>query len=155
MGFYQLRLIGNGTDLESQLKTLIARYRARDPWSARPTPHMLREGWGERGEREGRKRDTQTDRQGRLGHRAPLPTPVKSHSYTPKVQTIFTLMLSRATKAIKWSYAGGPMMVRFCGIWILSPLINLNDMKYKKTLSESKLSGPASAERERARIWCP
>ena len=54
----------------------------------------------------------------------PPPTPVKSHSYTPKMQTIFTLMFSRATKAIKWSFTGGPMTARFCGIWILSPLIN-------------------------------
>ena len=66
MGSYQLRLIGNGTDLESQLKTGIARYRARDPWSARSTPHVLRERERERerergGERE-RKRDMQTDR---------------------------------------------------------------------------------------------
>ena len=29
------------------------------------------------------------------------PTPVKSHSCTPKMQTFFTLTLSRATKAIK------------------------------------------------------
>ena len=42
MGFYQLRLIGNGTDLESQLKTRIARYRAWDLCSDRSTPHMLR-----------------------------------------------------------------------------------------------------------------
>ena len=52
------------------------------------------------------------------------PTPVKYHSYTPQIQTIFTLMLSRATKDIKWSFAGGPMTARFRGIWILSPLIN-------------------------------
>ena len=32
MDFYQLRLIGNGTDLESKLKTWIARYWAWDPW---------------------------------------------------------------------------------------------------------------------------
>ena len=49
--------------------------------------------------------------QGRLGAQSPPPrpppTPTKSHSYTPKVQTIFfTLMLSRATKAIKWSISG-------------------------------------------------
>ena len=56
MGFYQLRLIGNGTDLEFQLNTWISRYQARDPWSARPTPHMLRER-----EKEG-KRDMKTDR---------------------------------------------------------------------------------------------
>ena len=48
----------------------------------------------------------------------PQPTPVKSHSYTPKIQTIFTLMLSRATKAIKWSFANGPMTACFCGILI-------------------------------------
>ena len=69
--------------------------------------------------------------QGRLGHRRappPPPTPVKSHSYTPKIQTIFTLMFSRATKAIKWRFACGPMKARFCGIWILSPLIILNDI---------------------------
>ena len=58
----------------------------------------------------------------------PPPTPVKSNGYTPKIQTIFTRMLSRATKAIKWSFAGGPMTARFCGIWILSPLIILNDI---------------------------
>ena len=33
-------------------------------------------------------------------------------------------MLSRATKAINWSLAGGPITARFCGIWILSNLIN-------------------------------
>ena len=62
MGFYQLRLIGDGTNLESQLKTRIARYRARDPWSAMSTPRMLRdrERGGER-EREGKK-DMQKDR---------------------------------------------------------------------------------------------
>ena len=53
----------------------------------------------------------------------PPPTPVKFHSYTTKIQTIFTLMLYRATKAIKWSFAGGPMTARFCGIWIISHLI--------------------------------
>ena len=53
----------------------------------------------------------------------PPPTPVKSHNYTPKIQTIFTLMLTRATKAIKWSFAGGPMTARFSVIWILPPLI--------------------------------
>ena len=67
MGINQLRLVGNGTDLESQLKNSITRYRARDPWSARSTPHMLRERERERErgrerEREGRKRDMQTDR---------------------------------------------------------------------------------------------
>ena len=36
MGFHQLRLIGNGTDLDFQQKTC-------DPWSARTTPPMLRE----------------------------------------------------------------------------------------------------------------
>ena len=39
-------------------------------------------------------------------------------------------MLSRATKAIKWSFAGGPMTARFCSIWILSPLIILNDISH-------------------------
>ena len=38
---------------------------------------------------------------GKTGTQSPPPTPVKSHSYTRKIQTIFTLMLSRATKAIK------------------------------------------------------
>ena len=84
-------------------------------------------------------------------HSPPPPTPVKSHSYTPKIQTIFTLMLCRATKAIIWSFAGGPMTARFFGIWILSPLINLNGMKYKKTLSESKLSGSPRLLKERER----
>ena len=67
--------------------------------------------------------------QERLGAQSPPPPPppptaVKTHRYTPKIQTFFTLMLSRATKAIKWSFAGGPITARFCGIWILSPLIN-------------------------------
>ena len=63
---------------------------------------------------------------GKTGTQTPPPptTPQKPHSYTPKIQTSFTLMLSRATKAIKWSFAGGPMKARFCGIWILSLLIN-------------------------------
>ena len=156
MGINQLRLVGNKTDLESQLKNWITRYRARDPWSARSIPHMLRERErgreGERGEKERHadrqayihieRLDRQTDREIQQTHTkaqslcirgsrediAPPPptppTPVKSHSYTPKIQTIFTLMLSRATKAIKWSFAGGPMTARLCGIWILSPLIN-------------------------------
>ena len=47
-------------------------------------------------------------------------------------------MLSRATKAMKWSFAGGPMTARFCGIWILSPLINWNDVKYKKKRCQSQ-----------------
>ena len=59
MGFYQLRLIGNGTDLESQLKTLVAQYRAQDHGSARPTPHMLRE---RKRKREGEK-ERHADRQ--------------------------------------------------------------------------------------------
>ena len=45
------------TDLKSQQKTWNARYRARDPWSARTTPQMLRER-----ERE-RETDIQTCRQ--------------------------------------------------------------------------------------------
>ena len=43
------------------------------------------------------------------------------------------------------------MTARFFGIWILSPLINLNGMKYKKTLSESKLSGSPRLLKERER----
>ena len=39
-------------------------------------------------------------------------------------------MLSRATKAIKWSFAGGPMTAYFCGIWIPSPLIILNNISH-------------------------
>ena len=64
MGFYQLRLIGNGTDLESQLhvKTRITRYRARDPWSARSTPHMLRERERERARERERERDRGEER---------------------------------------------------------------------------------------------
>ena len=84
--------------------------------------------------------------QGRLGHRAPPPppappsAPVKSNSYTPKIQTIFTLMLSRATKAIEWSSRrwradDGPLL------WYLDPLsphqlkrheIILTSMMYKQ-----------------------
>ena len=65
MGFYKLRLIGNETDLEFQLKTGITRYRARNPWSAGSTPHKLRdmEREGEKeGEREGEK-ERHADRQ--------------------------------------------------------------------------------------------
>ena len=51
IGFHQLWLIGNRTDLESLHKTSNARYQASDPWSARTTAHMLRE------------TDRQTDRQ--------------------------------------------------------------------------------------------
>ena len=59
-------------------------------------------------------------------------------------------MISRATKAIKWRFAGGPMMARFCGIWILSPLIDYNNIEIKKSLSESKVTGPLLLrERER------
>ena len=54
------------------------------------------------------------------GRHSPPPTPVKSHSYTPKIQTIFTLMLSRATKAIKMEFRrqadDGPLL------WYLDPL---------------------------------
>ena len=50
--------------------------------------------------------------QGRLG--AQTPPPVKSHSYTPKMQTIFTLMLSRATKAIELSFARERERERAC-----------------------------------------
>ena len=46
-----------------------------------------------------------------------------------------------------------PMTARFCGIWILSPLINLNDMKYKKKRGQSQnfLDPRLLRERERER----
>ena len=84
------------------------------------------------------------------------PTPVKSHRYTPKIQTFFTLMLSRATKAIKWSFAGGPMTARFCGIWILSPPHQLKRHEiYRKKRCQSQNFLDPRLLRERESIWCP
>ena len=89
--------------------------------------------------------------QGRLGAQSPppLPTPVKSHSCTPKIHTIFSLMLSRATKGV--SLAGcndGPLL------WYFDPLspINYKGIEiYKKNVVRVKLSGSASTKRERER----
>ena len=53
MGFHQLLKV------KREREQLIARYRARDPWSARTTPHMLRE----REKEADRHTDRQTDMQ--------------------------------------------------------------------------------------------
>ena len=78
----------------------------------------------------------------------PPPTPVKSHSYTPKIQTIFTL-IPRPSNGASLAGRSRPAFVVF-GSSLPSSTKTTWNIK-KKTMSESKLSGSASAKRERER----
>ena len=59
------------------------------------------------------------------------PDPLK-FSKLPSQHSMLGHHLHPSETPFKWRFAGGPMMARFCDIWILSPL----KKEKKKTLSE-------------------
>ena len=51
------------------------------------------------------------------------PDPLKNHEAT-KPEINFGHNWHASEAQFKWRFTGRPMMTHFCGIWIISPLIN-------------------------------